>query len=346
MEEGVFLCAFLNISTIILNIILSVTDRIGILLSINLKAMYDRSKKSSKKPSSVQPHKALESFDRMQKNVTQRKLQEIANDYTQSKWTGNVDGTTEATLQQKRLNGMDSSQQPSSEIPANDVVQRKIKVKEKDGIATATGDGDRPAGPLSGGSQGDHTTPYVTFEHQMINAIYGMNLPTAWKSLLATHRAIAKLPGYAMTAKWLTNQSDVKYEENSEVNPKHVTIDDIGTYANFLLEVRNRLALTSLPTSGGSTGGRNEATHAGGLQEEEKNIRNEKDPKYEKTDIMSAMIKLLDHDRLERSVKDSDKKDMILDQHIKSILDSYWRVTEAYGISEKDLLNYYNKYSW
>lgn len=341
-----FFCAFLNISTIILNIILSVTVGIGIHLSINLKAMYDRAKKSSQKPNSVTPHKPLESFDGMQKSVTQRKLQEIANDYTQSKWTGNVEGTTEATLQQKRISGNGSSPQTFSEVPENDVVQRKIKVKENDGIATATGDGKRPPGSLSDGGQGDHTTAYVTFEHQMINAIYGMNLPTAWNSLLATHRTILDLPGYAISANWLTKLSDRKYQENSKVKPKHVTIDDIGSYANFLLEVRNRLALTSLPTSGGSTGGRNEATHAGGLQEEEKNIRNGKDSKYEKTDIMTSMIKLLDHDRLNSSVKDSNKMDMILDQHIKSILDSYWRVAEAYDISEKDLLKYYNKYSW
>ncbi len=226
-------------------------------------------------------------------------------------------------------------------------LQRMIDVRDNKGVIAATGDGKRPPGPLTGSnSQGDHMTAYVTFEHQIINAIYGQTPDTAWGSLLYTHAIIKFLPGYAETAKWITTLSDQRYDNATGQDTTQITLDDVDKYANFLLEIRNRIALTSLKTSGGSTGGQNESTHAGGLQDEERNLRNGKAKKYTKDDIMTSMMRLLDHDRLGRSVKSQTKKENIIEQHLISILDTYWIVAREYQISKTDLNDYYEQYDW
>ncbi|WP_340063705.1 hypothetical protein [Ascidiimonas aurantiaca] len=246
-----------------------------------------------------------------------------------------------STLQRKANEGTKAG------VASKGVVQRMISVKENSkGRITATGDGKRPAGPLSGGSQGDHTTAYVTFEHQLINAVYGVTPAQAWQGLVVTHNTIRSLPGYAQTAKWLTSQSDQRHTNMSAVDPKTVTAQDIQDYANFILEVRNRLKLTALETKGGSTGGHNEATNAGGLQKEEQNIRNGKAPSYTKDDIMLSMMRTLDHERIKKNAVDSTTKGDIVSQHITSILDTYWQVAAAYKITSANLLTYYNSYVW
>ena len=214
------------------------------------------------------------------------------------------------------------------------------------GALTATGDGHRPRGSLSGGDQGDHTTAYVTFEHQMINAIYGKTPEAAWNDLVTTHYNITTFAGYAESQKWLITQSDKILSDNQKVDATKVTAKDVETYANNILTIRNRMAYTSLATKGGSTGGQNEATHAGGLQAEEVVLRQGKKKRYSKNDIMTSMMRALDHQRLKKSAVDGDALQIILKQHVASIIDTYFRVAKEYGISEKDLIDYYNKYSW
>ncbi|WP_437726983.1 eCIS core domain-containing protein [Sorangium sp. So ce861] len=220
------------------------------------------------------------------------------------------------------------------------IVQRMIGVTERDGKLDAKGDGKRPPGAGAGGSQDDHTTAYVTFEHQIVNAIDKVTAAEAWDNLVATHRVIRRLPGYAESHKWLLKQSEEIYSANSTVDPSSVDKNVVKDYANDILVIRNRIALTSLKTTGGSTGGQNEATHAGGLQHEEKRLRSpDNDPRYTKDDIIESMMSLLDRRRL-NTVSDDATRTTIVNQHVMSILDSYPSVVDRYGITEKDLLDY------
>jgi hypothetical protein len=219
-------------------------------------------------------------------------------------------------------------------------IQRMLNVTEAGGVITAKGNGTRPAGSLSNGGQGDHTTPYVTFEHQLINAIQGTTTADAWTNLIATHDVYRNLPGYSLSPKWLTKQSEESFNINSAVDASTATADNIEEYANTLLEIRNRLKYTSLPTKGGTTGGNNKSQTAGGLHWLEGQLRQGKTITYTKEDAIINMWNTFDHERFEDVSKEDDRRN-ILTQHIKSILDSYPLVTEYYGITEADLFTAY-----
>ena len=223
------------------------------------------------------------------------------------------------------------------------VIQCDIKVRQKGSVLTATGDGNRPPGSLTTGCQGDHMTAYVTFEHQMINAIYGLSTNDAWTSLLATHEAIMRMPGYADSAVWLRQASEKIYTD-TKAKKTMMTAENVEEYANILLKIRNRLKYTSRETSGGSTGGQNESV-AGGLQNEERRIQRGKSANYPKKDIIVTMWKLFDHKRFETIKKPEIQKNTI-EQHIDSLIDTYWRIVKHYKISKHDLKQIYDKYSW
>lgn len=215
-----------------------------------------------------------------------------------------------------------------------------LEIREKNGLIHATGDRERPPGPLSGGSQGDHTTPYVTLEHQLINAVQGCTVEEAWSNLVETHKVYQRLPGYALSAKWLIEQSNDIYKNNSSCDPAMATTKDLNTYANNLLTIRNRLKYTALPTKGGSTGGNNEANTAGALQSLEGKLRNAHTTQYTKADVLKTMWDTFDHVRFQ-DINDSTEQKNILEQHVISIRDSYPMMSDYFGITEHDLVNAY-----
>ena len=220
-------------------------------------------------------------------------------------------------------------------------IQRMIGVTAKDGWIAAKGDGERPPGSLSGGSQGEHTTPYTTLEHSIVNAINGVPLAKAWKNLVTTHTTFTILPGYEDSAKWLRDQSNENLEKAKTLDPDSATVEDIKQYANTLITIRNRIAYSSLPTpSTGTIGGKNEAGTAGALQYLERQIqlgnKNVYD-KYTKADILITMWQAFDHTNLARASADNQAK--IIRQHAITVLDTYWRTAKHYGVTYQNVID-------
>ncbi len=216
------------------------------------------------------------------------------------------------------------------------LLQRMIAVKLVDDLIKAADNGHRPPGPLSKGAQGDHTTPYLTLSHQVLNAIQDLSPENAWKNLIATHEVYTTLPGYALSQKWLIEQSDKILESNRKISASDVTAKNVEAYANDLLTIRNRLKYTALPTKGGSTGNNNEQGTAGALQWAELQVRGGKKLKYDQNDVIITMWKSFDGVRFQ-DIEDKSHRQNVLNQHILTVLDAYPTLTEEFKIT-KELL--------
>jgi hypothetical protein len=214
-------------------------------------------------------------------------------------------------------------------------VQRKLTISQaKDGQVVAKGTSERPPGPLTGGSQGDHTTPFVTLQHQLINAVQDLPPADAWHNLVETHKHYKTLPGYDLSAKWLIKQSDALLATNETVDTTKVDATHVESYANDLLTIRNGLKYTSLPTTGGSTGGNNESNTAGGLHWLEGELRRGKGTKFSQADAIKTMWDTFDGVRYQTLTNATDQAN-ILKQHIATVLDAYPTVTQHFTLTPK-----------
>lgn len=238
--------------------------------------------------------------------------------------------------EEKKVNALaeEMAQPKTSEV----VVQRMIEkvTLSSQGVIKVKANRKRPLGGLSKGSQGDHTTPYTTLQHGIINAIEDESLTNAWMNLVATHSIYTMLPGYKKSNKWLQEASNNLLSQNRSIDPDGVAAEEIKEYANELLKIRNRVALSSLPTTGGTTGGNNEQNTSGALQHLERRLRKRDECDFSKEDVIITMWNTIDFERL-LSLHDEEKQEAILKQHKISILDSYPLITEKFGITSDDL---------
>lgn len=225
--------------------------------------------------------------------------------------------------------------QKTETTPANAPVQRYIGARDNQGVIRATQNGHRPPGSLAG-SQGDHTTPFITLQHQLMNAINGNSPADAWDNLVATHAMYQTLPGYNRAPAWLRNQSNQIRNQNQGIDSNTVSQEEVVEYANNLLTIRNRLPYTSLPTRGGSTGGNDEANTAGALQYLEEQLQGGNATDETQQSVLISMAATFDAQRFEDVTNDT-QRDEIIAQHIATLLDAYPTVVTHFAITA-DLL--------
>jgi Domain of unknown function (DUF4157) len=237
--------------------------------------------------------------------------------------------------------GVQGSGRPSRTVTPNGtpvhrpMIQGLIKVRSGPaGQLAATGTGKRPQGNLRG-KTGDHITAYVTMEHQLINAIYGFDIATAWQNLMLTLDEIEAMPGYAASA--YKKQFAAQSTRLRNFHP--TTLWDVEAGANHILEIRNMLKYSAYKGKK-STGGQNEALTSG-LQTIEFKLRRGESPTQTKAHIIKVMMgQAFDRARFGKGVPKADRGN-ILTQHIRSMLDTYWRIRDYYRISYGDLNRYY-----
>lgn len=214
-------------------------------------------------------------------------------------------------------------------------------------------DGDRPTGNLKS-SDGDHTTPFIVLQSQVINAIIGTDLETAWKNLALTFDLYKKLPGFSLSKTYIQNGQADLGRMRYDINVIMKTGGDLNNLlhaANVLIAFRNQMELSARKTMGG--GGKNEGNLAGGLyfmerkffligreeegEDEEKTEERDKYKEYcfeQRENIILNMIMAFDHGRVDDL---SNKKD-IWKQHAMTITDAYPQLCEAAKISSDDIV--------
>ncbi len=195
----------------------------------------------------------------------------------------------------------------------------------------------RVAGGLRNGGQGDHTTAYLSMQHMIVNAVNNLAPGDAHDNLIDTHLAMMNFPGYARSPQWLRNQSQNRFLLEQARQGGAITLAQIRDYGTFLLQLRNRMALSSLPTTGGSTGNHAEQRHGGGLQQEEQRLQNGHAPRYTRQDILISMVALCDTRRIRRSVHNVNRQDEIAVQHGLSMVQSYPTICQQYGITAQNV---------
>ena len=198
---------------------------------------------------------------------------------------------------------------------ARKTVQRYIglSIDTVDDIVYAKPDGERPSG--KGGSQGDHTTPYVTLEHQIANAINEVKRADAWTNLKDTFAVYKTLPGWDDSDKWVTvnlaNELDGLLAAGGNIDKMQYAVDK-------MLTLRNQMAYTSLPKGGTGNG---ESKWAGSLHYQERQFQLGKTPALAEKDVLDYAWKAFDHRRIEQ--QGDAKRQKIYEQHARTMVDSY-----------------------
>ncbi|KTB83888.1 hypothetical protein AO070_09210 [Pseudomonas syringae pv. syringae PD2766] len=211
------------------------------------------------------------------------------------------------------------------------VVQRKIILKEKDGLVQVSTDAKRPAG--AGGHQGDHTTPFATLQAQIQNGLAGLSVDDGWASLSETFEVYKKLPGWLESSKWVTATL------GNSVTQKLAAKGDakmLQAAANELLRLRNGMEYTSIKKGGV---GNAEGTWHGSLQYNERQYQLDKNPVLKKQKVLDYMWKAFDHGRVGK-MKNAALQTGIYTQHAMTMADAYPQLNLATGIAWPDVLGH------
>ena len=220
------------------------------------------------------------------------------------------------------------------------MVQRKIYLHiDGDGIVTTVTDDHRPPGMAdSGGAQGDHLTPFTVLQDQIVNAIEFSSLEHAWVNLESTYGVYRTLPGWPSTAKWVregyTQRLDKAFVARGD-------IDDLQAAVTLMLELRNRVGLTSVPKGGG---GHAEAKWAGGLQHQERQFQLGHAPKPDRGDVIGYMWMAFEHGRVEQM--GDEKRALVVRQHAVNVTDAYPQLCGALKLGADEVEAAYVKKDW
>ena len=216
---------------------------------------------------------------------------------------------------------------------SNGVMQRVIKVSMKGNIVVTKQDSKRPVGGVSGGKQGDHTTPFTVLQNELANAVEGSTLADAWASLLDTYNVYTNLPGWAISTKYVTNTLG-NYVFNLLTAEGDVKALQVAI--NQMLVLRNQIALTSLPKGGH---GNAEGKWAGSLQYQERQLQLGHQPDVDKDEVIEYMWNAFDHKRVDK-LGDA-KRDEIIEQHATTMEDAYPQLNEYMNIDADDIMDGY-----
>ena len=223
---------------------------------------------------------------------------------------------------------------PTSGAPA---IRRMISsITVKDDQVSATTDGHRPPGTVKD-SQGDHTTPFVMLQHEIVNAIKGTDLDGAWDNLRYTFDNVyQQLPGWADSSARVRNGV-------ADYQGMHWNVGDMLTArgdqdqllatANAMLALRNQIAHSGI--KGGGTG-HNEAGLAGGLDHYEQQARKGNDTGLERDAVIYNMCMAFDHGRNDQRTS-ADLLDKTWQQHCQTVVSAHPSLAETFMISADDL---------
>ena len=224
------------------------------------------------------------------------------------------------------------------------VVQRELSNinTDGDGKYTVKTDSDRPPTNLpSSQGQGDHLTPWSVIQDQVVNCIAGKTKKEAWGNLSHTLDVYKDLPGWSSSSQWVKN---VLAPHVAGLLASGGDAQELLDAANQMLRLRNQIDLTAVP---GGTGGHGEAAYQGGLQYQETQLQKGKalGSGVTKTAVMDFMWKAFEHGR--HDSMNTTKQKRVRAQHVSTMLDAYWQLAEAKGISASDLAKHYGtKSDW
>lgn len=153
-------------------------------------------------------------------------------------------------------------------------ISASITISKTDGtISSASVGGSRPASNVRG-TQGDHTTPYATFEQMARNNVIGQTPANAVNNLRVVMQRIKALPGY-QNAGGATLRSLNAYADpwiNWAQGANAPTKQEVQQMMVAVVTLRNSVPLTAYRNNP-STGGHNEAASTGGLDWAEFKVR-------------------------------------------------------------------------
>jgi hypothetical protein len=228
------------------------------------------------------------------------------------------------------------------------LVQRMISELKTDanGMIGCKYDTERPPGIIKD-HEGDHSTPFITLQQEVVNAIAGTNLKGAWTNLLLTYKVYTSLPG------WATSKASVQkgtsewrgYQYNlPDMLQAGGDLDQLLSAANAMLALRNQIDLSAMLGKKKKGAGNAEGSLSAGLHHYEGKARGGADISDARNDIIYNMCLLFDHGRNDGRASD-DLADNTWWQHCITVVSAYPSVAERGKITPKDLYPLRKKYS-
>jgi hypothetical protein len=219
-------------------------------------------------------------------------------------------------------------------------VQRMIStIKDTGKGLQAAYDTERPRGIIPD-HEGDHMTPFVTMQHEVVNAISGTDLQGAWNNLTATYKVYTSLPGWASSgARVQRGQADLNgyYFDVPNMLATGGDLDALLNAANAMVALRNQIDLSAMKGKKAKGVGHDEGGLAGGLQYYEQLARGGKIDASAKSDVIINMCMLFDHGRNDGR-SDSDIADSTWEQHCRTVISAYPELASAANVALKDIL--------
>jgi hypothetical protein len=188
---------------------------------------------------------------------------------------------------------------------------------------------ERP--PTNIGTQGDHSTPFVMLQQEIVNAISSAPLDEAWDNLRATYEVYQELPGFSdskiSVQQGVSQWRGYQYNVNELLQMKG-DANALLTAANAMLALRNQIALSAMLGGGGGHG---EGSLAGGLHWAEKKARSNNLPSRVTRDgVILNMGMAFDHGRNDRR---RDLAPAAWRQHCMTVVSAYPFLSENLKIT-------------
>lgn len=256
----------------------------------------------------------------------------------QSRWAEALHGSPQLVAQSQQIKNLFGGSAPALKGPAP--MQRMIAgLSEGSKGLEVKADNDRPPGIIKD-QEGDHMTPFVTLQHEIINAIAGADLKGAWANLQETFKVYQSLPGWS-ESKTSVQQGTSSYGRYIYDVPNLLAtggdLDALLVAANAMLALRNQIGLSAMKGKKAKGVGHAEAEWAGGLQSLEQKARaGTVDPYSKRDDILVNMGILFDHGRNEGRDSD-DLAEKTWEQHCRTIVSAYPELATQAKIDWQDV---------
>jgi hypothetical protein len=218
-------------------------------------------------------------------------------------------------------------------------VQRLIATirTDKSDQIVCTLDDERPPGNIKE-HDGDHSTPFISLQHEIVNAISGADLVEAWDNLAATYKVYQSLPGWSLSKptvqKGISELKGFLYDVPAMLAGKG-DLQALLNTGNAMLALRNQIGLSAMQGKKQKGTGKAEATYSGGLHHLEAEVRRGKDASAQKDEVVFSMCMLFDHGRNEG--RTPALADATWNQHCQTMISAYPMLAIACKISHADL---------
>ncbi len=260
-------------------------------------------------------------------------LVQLMGDGKKQDLTPKLGGSVQRTQTPSRLT--DDAMVMKNAAPAQRMISKLV---ESDNGIRVTRDEKRPPGVIKD-SEGDHMTPFVVLQHEIINAIADVDIDEAWGALKATYSVYEALSGW--------EKSKTSVQEGKSNFKGYIwdvpalldaggDIDALCTAANAMLALRNQIGLSAMKGKQAKGAGHAEATWAGGLHHEEKLERSGKATTATRKEVLFNMGMLFDHGRNDKRT-DGDLAEETWFQHCETMVSAYFRLAKSLKIEWMDV---------